>query len=34
MGPDPQFQLHKYPKSLVISPDLFKKLAAPDICGE
>jgi hypothetical protein len=34
MGPDPQFQLHKYPESLVISPDLFKKLAAPDICGE
>jgi hypothetical protein len=29
MGSDPQLRLHKYPESLVISPDLFKKLVAP-----
>ena len=34
MGPNLQSQLSKYPKSLVISPHLFKKVAVPGICGE
>jgi|GEM_PF-1244691 len=33
MGSDPQLRLHRYPESLVISPDLFKKLAAPSARG-
>ena len=34
MGPDPQSQLNKYPKSLVISSHLFKKVSVPVICGD
>jgi hypothetical protein len=34
MGSDPQLQLHKYANSLVISSDLFKKLAALSIRRE
>jgi len=34
MGPDPQSRLNKYPKSLVISPHLFKKVSVPGICGD
>jgi quinol monooxygenase YgiN len=34
MGPDPQSRLSKYPKSLVISPHLFKKVSVPGICGD
>ena len=30
---DPQLRLHKYTENLVISPDLFKKLAAPSLRG-
>jgi quinol monooxygenase YgiN len=32
IGPDFQSQLSKYPKSLVVSPHLFKKVAVPGIC--
>mgnify|MGYP003581498081 CR=1 FL=1 len=34
MGPDPQSLLNKYPKSLVVSPHLFKKVSVPGICGD
>jgi quinol monooxygenase YgiN len=34
MGPDPQSLLSKYPKSLVVSPHLFKKVSVPGICGD
>ena len=34
MDPDPQSRLNKYPKSLVISPHLFKKVSVPGICGD
>jgi quinol monooxygenase YgiN len=34
IGPDFQSQLSKYPKSLVVSPHLFKKVAVPGICGD
>ncbi len=34
MGPDPQSHLSLYPKSLVFSPHLFKKVAIAGICGE
>jgi quinol monooxygenase YgiN len=34
MGPDFQSQLSKYPKSLVVSPHLFKKVAVPGICAD
>ena len=34
MGPDPQSRLNKYPKSLVISPHLFKKVSVLGICGD
>jgi quinol monooxygenase YgiN len=34
MGPDPQSRLDKYPKSLVISPHLFKKVSVPGICSD
>jgi quinol monooxygenase YgiN len=34
MGPDPQSRLNKYPKSLVISPHIFKKVSVPGICGD
>jgi quinol monooxygenase YgiN len=34
IGPDFQSQLSKYPKSLVVSPHLFKKVAVPGICGQ
>lgn len=34
MGPDPQSLLNKYPKSLVVSPHLFKKISVPGICGD
>jgi quinol monooxygenase YgiN len=34
MGPDPQSRLNMYPKSLVISPHLFKKVSVPGICGD
>jgi quinol monooxygenase YgiN len=34
MGPDPQSRLNKYPKSMVISPHLFKKVSVPGICGD
>jgi len=34
MGPDPQSLLNKYPKSLVVSPHLFKKVSIPGICGD
>jgi quinol monooxygenase YgiN len=34
MDPDMQSQLSKYPKSLVVSPHLFKKVAVPGICGD
>jgi Antibiotic biosynthesis monooxygenase len=34
MGPDPQSRLNKSPKSLVISPHLFKKVSVPGICGD
>ena len=32
IGPDFQSQLSKYPKSLVVSPHLFKKVAVRGIC--
>ncbi|HZA70048.1 MAG TPA: antibiotic biosynthesis monooxygenase family protein [Nitrososphaeraceae archaeon] len=32
IGPDFQSQLSKYPKSLVVSPHLFKKVAVQGIC--
>lgn len=32
IGPDFQSQLSKYPKSLVVSPHLFKKVAVHGIC--
>jgi quinol monooxygenase YgiN len=32
IGPDFQSQLFKYPKSLVVSPHLFKKFAVRGIC--
>jgi quinol monooxygenase YgiN len=31
IGPDFQSQLSKYPKSLVVSPHLFKKVAVPGV---
>ena len=34
IGPDFQSQLSKYPKSLVVSPHLFKKVAVPGICAD
>ena len=34
MGPEPQSRLNKYPKSLVISPHLFKKVFVPGNCGD
>jgi quinol monooxygenase YgiN len=34
MGPDFQSPLSKYPKSLVVSPHLFRKVAIPGICGD
>jgi quinol monooxygenase YgiN len=34
MSPDPQSLLNKYPKSLVVSPHLFKKVSVPGICGD
>jgi hypothetical protein len=34
MGPDFQSLLSKYPKSLVVSPHLFKKVAVPGICAD
>ena len=34
MGPDPQSWLNIYPKSLVVSPHLFKKVSVPGICGD
>ena len=34
MGPDPQSRLNMYPKSLVVSPHLFKKVFVPGICGD
>ncbi|MGI8719819.1 MAG: antibiotic biosynthesis monooxygenase family protein [Nitrososphaeraceae archaeon] len=34
MGPDMQSQLSKYPKSLVVSPHLFKKVAISGICSD
>jgi quinol monooxygenase YgiN len=34
MGPDPQSLLNMYPKSLVVSPHLFKKVSVPGICGD
>jgi quinol monooxygenase YgiN len=34
IGPDFQSQLSKYPKSLVVSPHLFKKVAVPKICAD
>ena len=34
MGPDPQSLLNKYPKSLVVSPHLFKKVSVPGICSD
>jgi quinol monooxygenase YgiN len=34
MGPDPQSLLNKYPKSLVVSPHLFKKVSVSGICGD
>ena len=34
LGPDPQSLLNKYPKSLVVSPHLFKKVSVPGICGD
>lgn len=34
IGPDPQSTLGKYPKSLMISPHLFKKVSVPGICGD
>jgi quinol monooxygenase YgiN len=34
MTPDPQSNLDKYPKSLMISPHLFKKVSVPGICGD
>jgi len=34
MGPDPQSLLNKYPKILVVSPHLFKKVSVPGICGD
>jgi quinol monooxygenase YgiN len=34
MGPDPQSRLNMYPKSLVNSPHLFKKVSVPGICGD
>ena len=34
IGSDPQLRLHRYPEGFVISPDLFKKLAAPSVPGE
>ena len=34
MGPDPQSRLSQYPKSLLFSPHLFKKVAIAGICGE
>jgi quinol monooxygenase YgiN len=34
MGHDPQSLLNKYPKSLVVSPHLFKKISVPGICGD
>jgi quinol monooxygenase YgiN len=34
MGTDFQSSLSKYPKSLVVSPHLFKKVAVPGICGD
>jgi quinol monooxygenase YgiN len=34
IGPDFESQLSKYPKSLVVSPHLFKKVAVPGICAD
>ena len=34
MGPDPQSRLNLYPKSLVVSPHLFKKVSVPGICAD
>jgi len=34
LGPDPQSLLNKYPKNLVVSPHLFKKVSVPGICGD
>jgi len=34
IGPNLQSQLSKYPKSLVVSPHLFKKVAVPGICED
>ena len=34
MGPDPQSLLNKYPKSLIVSPHLFKKVSVPGICSD
>jgi len=34
MGHDPQSLLNKYPKSLVVSPHLFKKVSVPGICSD
>jgi quinol monooxygenase YgiN len=34
MGPDPQSRLKTYPKSLVVSPHLFKKVFVPGICSD
>ena len=34
LGPDPQSLLYKYPKSLVVSPHLFKKVSVLGICGD